>query len=274
MPPGGAPFTQRTPRVVAARRLQRRRDRDAQGLFLAEGPQAVREALARPEAVVELFATDDAFDRHHAIINAARGAHVQLSRVTDDGLAALAETVTPQGVVAVCRHVDVSLGHALAERPRLVAVLADIKDPGNAGTVLRTADAAGADAVIFAGDTVDPYNGKCVRASAGSVFHVDVVRASDPQHVLTVLRDAGLTVLAADGHGENDLDTLADDGALAGRTAWVFGSEAHGLPAALAAATDARVRVPIHGKAESLNLAAAAAVCLYASARAHRIIDP
>lgn len=272
MQPGGAPFTPRTPRVVAARRLQRRRDRDTQGLFLAEGPQAVREALSRPNTVIELFVTGDAFDRHHAIINAARGATVKLSLVTDDGLAALAETVTPQGVVAVCRQLDTSLGHALAERPRLVAVLADIKDPGNAGTVLRTADAAGAEAVIFAGETVDPYNGKCVRASAGSIFHVDVVRSGDPYQVLTVLRDAGLTVLAADGYGETDLDTLADDGALAGRTAWVFGSEAHGLPDALAAAADARVRVPLHGHAESLNLAAAAAVCLYSSARAQRTV--
>src|SRR5215475_10489299 len=100
MQPGGAPFTARTPRVVAARRLQRRRDRDQQGLFLAEGPQSVREALARPDLVVELFATDDAYDRHREIINAARGARVKLSRITDDGLAALAETVTPQGVVA------------------------------------------------------------------------------------------------------------------------------------------------------------------------------
>jgi TrmH family RNA methyltransferase len=270
MQPGGDPFTTRTPRVVAARRLQRRRDRDQQGRFLAEGPQAVREALARPGIVVELFATNDAFDRHRDLINTARGERVTLSRITDDGLAALAETVTPQGVVAVCKQLDTSLGHALAERPRLVAVLADIKDPGNAGTVLRTADAAGAEAVIFAGAAVDPYNGKCVRASAGSIFHVDVVRAADPQRVMTVLRDAGLTVLAADGYGESDLDTLADDGALAGRTAWVFGSEAHGLPDALAVAADARVRVPLHGKAESLNLAAAAAVCLYASARAQR----
>ncbi len=271
MQPGGAPFTARTPRVVAARRLQRRRDRDQQSLFLAEGPQAVREALDRPDLVVELFATDDALDRHRDLVDAAQAAQARISRVTGGGLAALAETVTPQGVVAVCRHLDTSLGHALAERPRLVAVLAGIRDPGNAGTVLRTADAAGAEAVIFAGDTVDPYNGKCVRASAGSIFHVDVVRAHEPLRVMTVLRDAGLTVLAADGYGETDLDTLADDGALAGRTAWVFGSEAHGLPADLTAAADARVRVPVHGRAESLNLAAAAAVCLYASARAHRV---
>jgi RNA methyltransferase, TrmH family len=270
MQPGGAPFTQRTPRVIAARRLQRKRDREAQGRFLAEGPQAVREALARPRTVIELYATEEALDRHPAIIEAARRDGAPLSVVTDQGLAALAETVTPQGLVAVCRHLDVPLAQALSARPKLVAVLADIRDPGNAGTVLRTADAAGAEAVIFAGETVDPYNGKCVRASAGSLFHVEVVQSDDPARVVATLRDAGLTVLAADGHGDHDLDTLADDGALSGRTAWMFGTEAHGLPAELAAAADARVRVPLHGKAESLNLAAAAAVCLYASARAQR----
>jgi len=266
MRPGEAPFTRRTPRVIAARRLQRRRDRDETGLFLAEGPQAVREALGRPGCVVELFATAEAIRRYADLAAAAP----TLSTLSDDGLEALAETVTPQGLVAVCRHLDVPLSEALTRRPRLVAVLAGIRDPGNAGTVLRTADAAGAGAVVFAGDTVDPYNGKAVRASAGSLFHLDVVRAGEPTAVVTTLRDAGLTVLAADGYGPVDLDTLADDGALAPATAWLFGAEAHGLPDELADLADARVRVPLHGRAESLNLAAAAAVCLYASARAHR----
>jgi TrmH family RNA methyltransferase len=270
MQPGAAPFTQRTPRVIAARRLQRRRDRDASALFLAEGPQTVREAVDRPGCVVELFATSEAYDRHSALVAAARANNATVSIVTDDGLAAVAETVTPQGLVAVCRHLDVSLSDTLTRRPRLVAVLVGIRDPGNAGTILRTADAAGADAVVFAGDAVDPYNGKAVRASAGSLFHVDVVRATDPTAVIATVRDAGLTVLAADAYGDQDLDTLADDGALDGPTAWVFGSEAHGLPDDLAEATDARVHVPLYGQAESLNLAAAAAVCLYASARALR----
>ncbi|PWR08454.1 RNA methyltransferase [Micromonospora acroterricola] len=263
-------FTPRTPRVVAARRLQRRRDREATGRFLAEGPQAVREALARPEVVTELFGTPTALDRYAELAAAAARADVPVSEVTDEGLAALAETVAPQGLVAVCRHLDVSLERALVGAPRLVAVLAEIRDPGNAGTVLRTADAAGAGAVVFAGDAVDPYNGKCVRASAGSLFHVDVVRAADPVEVVGALRAAGLTVLATTGHGDSDLDDLADSGRLAGPTAWLFGSEAHGLPGELTAAADARVRVPLHGRAESLNLAAAAAVCLYASARAQR----
>ncbi|MEV4773223.1 TrmH family RNA methyltransferase [Micromonospora humida] len=264
------PFTPRTPRVVAARRLHRRRDRDATGRFLAEGPQAVREALDRTGTVVELFGTPVALDRHADLAAAAARVDLPVSEVTDEALAALTETVTPQGVVAVCRHLDVPLDAALARGPRLVAVLAGIRDPGNAGTVLRTADAAGAGAVVFAGDTVDPYNGKCVRASAGSLFHVDVVRAGDPGAVVDTLRAAGLTVLATTGYGDSDLDDLADRGRLAAPTAWLFGAEAHGLPGELTAAADARVRVPLHGRAESLNLAAAAAVCLYASARALR----
>ncbi|MEU1887392.1 RNA methyltransferase [Micromonospora sp. WMMD987] len=264
------PFTPRTPRVVAARRLHRRRDRDATGRFLAEGPQAVREALDGTGTVVELFGTPAALDRHAELAARAARSDLPVSEVTDEALAALTETVAPQGLVAVCRHLDVPLATALARGPRLVAVLAGIRDPGNAGTVLRTADAAGAGAVVFAGDTVDPYNGKCVRASAGSLFHVDVVRDPDLPATVDALRAAGLSVFATTGYGDSDLDDLADHGRLAAPTAWLFGSEAHGLPAELTAVADARVRVPLHGRAESLNLAAAAAVCLYASARALR----
>jgi RNA methyltransferase, TrmH family len=256
--------------VVAARRLQRRRDRDRAGRFLAEGPQAVREALAAG-AVLELFGTAEALDRHAEMAARAETVSpVTVSTVTDEALAELAETVHPQGLVAVCAQVDVPLAAALAKRPRLVAVAAEIRDPGNAGTVLRTADAAGAGAMVFAGDAVDPYNGKCVRASAGSLFHLDVVRERDSDSVVTALHDAGIQVLAATGHGDEDVEDLLATGILAGPTAWLFGSEARGLPDGLAATADRRVRVPIYGGAESLNLAAAAAVCLYASARAMR----
>jgi TrmH family RNA methyltransferase len=260
---GGRLFTSRTPRIVAARRLQRRRDRDQTGRFLAEGPQAVRAALTAG-VVRELFGTESALSRHADLAMLAP----VVSPVTDDAVQALAETVHPQGLVAVCDQADVPLAEVLDGR--LLAVAADIRDPGNAGTVLRTADAAGADAVIFAGDAVDPYNGKCVRASAGSLFHVDVVRERDSVTVARALRGAGLLVLAATGHGDDDLDDLFDRGLLSQRTAWLFGSEAHGLSDDLLAAADRRVRVPIYGGAESLNLAAAAAVCLYASARAMR----
>jgi RNA methyltransferase, TrmH family len=230
----------------------------------------VREALARPGLVRELFITADAARRHPEMCERARLAGVPVSLVSDDAAASLSETVTPQGLVAVCDQVDVGLAEVLADsRPRLVAVLVDVRDPGNAGTVLRTADAAGARAVVFAGDSVDPYNGKCVRASAGSLFHVSLVRTVDAAAAVDMLRAAGLRVLAASGSGETDLDDIPAP-ALASPTTWLFGSEAHGLSPAIAAAADAQVRVPIHGRAESLNLGAAAAVCLYTSARAQR----
>ena len=142
--PGSVPpFTRRTPRVVAASRLHRRRERDQARRFLAEGPQAVREALAGGD-VIELFGTGEALDRYADL---AAGAP-KVSVVAPDGLAALAETVAPQGLVAVCRYRDLPLDAVLREPPSLVAALVEIRDPGNAGTVLRTADAAGAGAAV------------------------------------------------------------------------------------------------------------------------------
>jgi TrmH family RNA methyltransferase len=274
MRPGVPLFTERTPRVAAARRLTRRARRDAERRFLAEGPQAVREALAIPSgtpgAVEALFGTGEALERHAALVRLAEQRGAPVSAVTDTGMAGLSETVTPQGLVAVCTFLDVPLPDAVGGPPGLVAVLAEIRDPGNAGTVLRTADAAGAGLVVFTDASVDPYNGKCVRASAGSLFHPAVVRGGSAAEVVSALRAAGLRIFAADGGGERDLDELADSAGLGGPTAWLFGNEARGLPDELAALADERVRIPIHGRAESLNLAAAAAVCLYASARAQR----
>jgi TrmH family RNA methyltransferase len=240
--------------------LTKRAGRERAGRFLAEGAQAVREAV-RHGQVHEIFATPTAADRLPwlSIVD------VPVSLATDRAVDGLSETITPQGVVAVCDLLDVSLGEALAA-PTLVAVLVGVSDPGNAGTVTRVADAAGASAVIFAGDTVDPHNGKCVRASTGSVFHVPLARSRNTRTVFDACRAAGLRLVAADGHAPTDL-TRAD---LGQPTAWVFGSEAHGLPDEVLSSVDEAVRVPIYGKAESLNLATAAAVCLYASAQAQR----
>ena len=268
------PVSARNARVTAARRLGRRHARDEQRAFLAEGPQAVREALGRaaaePGLVRELFVDATATGRHHGLVAAAQSLGVPVVRVAPDVLAALSGTVTPQGVVARCRFVDLPLATALATAPALVAVLVDVRDPGNAGTVLRTADAAGAGAVVLAGESVDPYNGKAVRASAGSLFHLPLVRGAHLDEVVDAAHGQGLQVLAADGDGAVDLDDAVDDGTLARPTAWLFGNEAHGLDAPALARADAVVRVPVHGAAESLNLATAAAVCLYSSARALR----
>ena len=250
-------------RLASARRLTSRKDRRDAGRFLAEGAPAVREAL-RSGAVIEVFATVDAMARNAELL-----AGVKVDEISPKDAAALSETVTPQGLVAVCRRLDVRLDEAFGRGPRLVAVLVEANDPGNAGAILRTADAAGADAVVFAGG-VDVYNGKAVRASAGSLFHLDVVIDVLIDDVLAAARVAAITTLATTGSGTSDLDDLADEEILARPTMWLFGNEAHGLPEHVLAAADRTVRVPIHGGAESLNLAAAAAVCLYASARAHR----
>jgi TrmH family RNA methyltransferase len=249
--------------------LLRRAGRERAGRFLVEGAQAVREAV-RSGHVHDLFVTPAAADRHPGLLTEARAAGARITPLDDRAAASLSDTVTPQGLVAVCDLLDVGLDDALAGSPSLVAVCAGVADPGNAGTVIRVADAAGADAVLLAGDTVDPHNGKAVRASTGSVFHLPLARERDAGAALDACRGAGLVLLVADGHGELDLHDPAAAAVLGGRVAWVFGGEARGVPDTVAARADHRVRVPIHGRAESLNLAAAAAICLYASVAARR----
>jgi TrmH family RNA methyltransferase len=217
--------------------------------------------------VHELLVTEAAAHRHADLVERASAMGVNVSTVAEKTAAGISETVTPQGIVAVCELLDVSLEQALAGRPRLVAVLAGVADPGNAGTVLRTADAAGADAVVFAGEGVDPHGGKVVRASAGSLFHLPIAASASVAEALAACRAAGLRLVGTAGDAANGIDTTA---ALAEPTAWVFGNEAAGLAPETWAALDAISSVPIYGRAESLNLAAAAAVCLYASAFAQR----
>jgi len=225
------------------------------GEFLAEGPQAVREALSASVAI-EVFATETFSDW--------QAEEVDWSTVSETELADIADAVTPQGIVARCRSVVRPI-EALPPASRLVAVGVDVRDPGNAGSIIRAADAAGADAVVFSGDSVDPQNPKAVRATVGSLFHLPVIVDRDTPAVLAALRASGLTLLAADAGGEADLfETDLDV-----PSAWLFGNEAHGLGDVVASA-DTRVAIPIYGRAESLNLATAAAVCLYASAQAQR----
>lgn len=294
------------------RRLSRRVGRERAGRFVAEGPQAVREAIAAhaalPGTVVhDLFVTDAAAQRYAGELALAQTAGLTPVHVTDEVLAAMTDTVAPQGLLAICASVERDLDDVLRGlMPTLVAVLVHVRDPGNAGTVLRAADAAGAGAVVLSRDSVDVHNPKCVRSTAGSIFHLPVVQGVLVADAVAALRAHGMVVLAADGDGETDLDDLLDDvdrsarrgevdrsarrddqdcsageGAgtgpaalLARPTAWLFGNEAWGLDPTYRALADAVVRVPIHGRAESLNLATAATVCLYASARAHRAPGP
>lgn len=259
----------RSPRVRSVAKLAKREARLATGLFLLEGPQAVSEALTfRPELVVELFATPTALDRYHGIADAARTAGVEVEFVTEQVIDSMADTVTPQGIVAVCHQFPTSVKDIL-RASTLVAILEEVRDPGNAGTIIRAADAAGADGVILTGRSVDLYNPKVVRASTGSIFHLPVAVGVELESVLVKAREGGLTILAADIKGE-DLLSARNSGVLDGPTAWLFGNEARGLSDEHFALADRAITVPIYGQAESMNLATAASVCLYESAFAQR----
>jgi TrmH family RNA methyltransferase len=260
----------RSPRVRAVAKLAKKPARVETGLFLLEGPQAVAEALTfRPQLVVDLFATPSALERHPDIADAAAAADLDVEFVTEEVLHAMADTVTPQGFVAVCRQFPTAVKDVFAATPKLVAILEEVRDPGNAGTIVRAADAAGADAVIFTGRAVDLYNPKVVRSSTGSIFHLPVAVGAELEDVLVRARAAGLTVVAADVKGD-DLLAVRREGVLEQPTAWLFGNEARGLPDEQLALADRVVTVPIYGHAESMNLATAASVCLYESAFAQR----
>lgn len=257
----------RSDRVRAVRALSRRSVRSRTGEFLAEGPQSVREAVRfAPEHVRDVYVTPDGAERHPEIVEAARAARLFVHEVTPEVLDAMCDAEHPQGLVAVCRWAEPAFDAALAALPpdAVVCVLTNVRDPGNAGTVIRGADAAGADLVVVSDSSVDVRSPKVVRSTVGSLWHLPVVTGVPIPALLEGLRARGVRLLAADGAGE----TLLPDVDLTGAHAWVMGNEAWGLEAAVRDACDEVVRVPIHGHAESLNLAMAATLCLYASAGA------
>lgn len=283
----------RAERVRSVKALSGRSARSRTGLFLVEGPQGVREAVRfASERIRDIYVTAAALNRYSQIISAARTARTYVHVTSEEVLEAM--SADAQGIVAVLTRSDPSLEEVLAAEPRLLAILSNVRDPGNAGAVIRAADAAGADAIILTSHSVDIHNPKTVRSTAGSLFHLPVVTGMELPDIIAAARDSGLTILAADGTGEHDLDDLLDvagsgqandvndlddsrsdspteaDPDLARPTAWLFGNEAWGLHPEERKLADAVVRVPIRGAAESLNLATAATVCLYASSRAHR----
>lgn len=258
----------RSPRVRAVAKLTKRSARQETGLFLLEGPQAAREALAyRPDTLVELFATPSALDRHPELRASADDAGLEVVYASEAVLEAMADTVTPQGIVAVARQSPSSVRDIFAASPRLVAICEEVRDPGNLGTIIRAADAAGADAIVLTGRTVDPYNPKVVRSTTGSLFHLPVAVGVELDVAVERAHGAGMRVVAADVKGE---EFLAHRGTLAEPTAWLFGNEARGLADEALAQADLALRLPIYGAAESLNLATAASVCLYETAFAQR----
>ena len=260
----------RSPRVRAVAKLTKRSARHDTGLFLLEGPQAAREALAyRPDTLVEIFATPSALERHPELRASAEQAGLDIVHASESVLEAMADTVTPQGIVAVARQSPTSVRDIFEASPRLVAICEEVRDPGNLGTIIRAADAAGADAVVLTGRTVDPYNPKVVRSTTGSLFHLPISVGGELDDVVTRAHAAGMQVLAADVQGD-DLLAARAEGVLDRPTAWLFGNEARGLESDALALADHALKLPIFGRAESLNLATAASVCLYESAFSQR----
>ncbi|MEX3505214.1 TrmH family RNA methyltransferase [Corynebacterium sp. LK2510] len=259
-----AAFTERTPRIVNAAKLHRAAARRKAGRFIVEGRNSVEAAVATG-AATDIFVTEQTAREFADIVVAAGHMSVYAHPITDQAARHLADTVTPTGIFAVCRPVLWTLGAALRGTPRFAAVGVGTSDPGNAGTLIRIADVCGADAVVFAGDTVDPESSKAVRASAGSLFHIPVAREREVRGAIGQLRAAGLSIVATAMDGEVPLDQAGE--ILNRPTAWLFGNEAHGLPTEIIEAADARVSIPIRGSAESLNLATAAAMCMWESSK-------
>lgn len=272
-------------RVARVAGLARRHTRDKYDRFLVEGPRCVGEAVRHAAAHIhDLYLTPEAADRHADILSRARAAGLYTHTVTPRVMAAMSSDA--QGILAVVATTALAAGPqeggagaSAGERPgadlaehlagaRLIAVLAEAQDPGNAGTIIRTADAAGADAVVLVRGSVDATNPKVVRSTAGSLFHLPVLTGAGLEEVLEALDDAGLAVLAADGSGPVGL--FDADELLTRPCAWLFGNEARGLAPEVLGRAEAVVSVPVFGAAQSLNVAAAAAVCLYASVRAQR----
>lgn len=268
-----APLRATNPKVTSLRRLSgRRRARLEAGAFVVEGPVALAEALAAGAPVREVYVDVDAAlagDTAVArVLGAAADAGVAVHQLASGVLDKVTDTVTPQGVVAVAER-RTSAVTDLAHRSGPVLVLAGVADPGNAGTLLRAGEAAGAAGALFCDDAVDPFGPKTVRAAAGSAFRLPVAEVSAGEDTIAALRElqaAGRALVA----------TVARDGRRPEATelttpfALLLGSEAHGLGADVAALVDTAVTIPMEGAVESLNVGVAGAVLLFEAARQRR----
>ncbi len=256
------------PRVVAVRKLTQRKHRQAQGLFLVEGLQLLHMALDGGAAAREVFFCPELFTGTEAaaLLERFRQAGAALLRVAPHVMAALSDREEPQGIVATFRLAETPLAALQLSGRELVVVLDRLQDPGNLGTLIRTADAVAAAAVILIEPCVDPFDPKTVRGSMGSLFNLPVVSTGDAPALFAWLRASGLQPVGADPH----LGVAWGEGLWRGGIALVLGNEARGLSPDVAAQIETWAKLPIAGKAESLNVAVAGGVLMYAWLRANR----
>ncbi|MBT1034960.1 RNA methyltransferase [Canibacter sp. lx-45] len=254
--------------IRKARQLLRKKERLQQNKFLVEGPHAVTELLSASVGVpLVIYITLAARAARPLLGRLADKRRVRVETVTEQVIAELSDTVTPQGVVAIAEIQNATLAKIFTPAASLVAVLHGVQDPGNAGTVLRVADASGADGVIFTGAGVDPWHPKVLRATTGSIFHLPVAAVGDIDTVLHSATQAGLITVATDLAGA---DLNPTDQLFKNPVCWVFGNEAQGLDRSAREKCETSRKLPIYGAAESLNIATAASVCLYISAFGRR----
>lgn len=247
--------------VSGARLLLQSKNRRIRREFLVEGPQGVEAALSAGW-VTSLYVTE----ADHPLALLAHSIGVRVYVVTEQALAAISETVTPQGVVAVCSMPETHLEEV---RSGTVVVCAGISDPGNLGTIIRTAAAAGATAVITTSGSADIFGGKCIRSTVGTFTKISLLGPFPDTDVISHLKHSGMPILATTGSGVNVLSDAKVAAVLAGAHAWVFGSEAHGLSQEWLDSADVPVRIPMAHGVESLNAASAAAICLFTQHTPH-----
>ena len=264
----------RSERVRRLKALGTLRGRRKHGLFILEGAHAVEIALYQPAALEELWGTQRSQERYGELFAMAREAGVPIRLTTSDIMSYVTDTVTSQEILAVASPVHNPLEDVLTPRARCVALLESVRDPGNLGTIIRVAHAAGVDAVVTTHDSVDIYNPKVVRSTTGSLLKVPIAIDQDFSTVIDRAHECGLQVLGTSGSdAAHRLDTEVAEGSdldISAPSLWVFGNEAHGLSAEHLSACDTSVSVPLYGDAESLNIAIAAAICLYDCVRAQR----
>jgi RNA methyltransferase, TrmH family len=248
------------------RALHSRRGRVKAGSFLVEGPQAVDAALQSGASVTEVFVLDS--DVSWARAAESRG--VRVTRVAPEVMDAMAQTEQPQGVLAVCPLLVSASLESIMNRPGPILVLESLSDPGNVGTAVRTADAVGAAGVIVTLDSADIHNGKVVRATAGSLFHLPIATGASVEDISSAAHAASRSIAVATADGAIDLFEAVDSGVVGHSTVWLVGSEAHGVSALARTCADLTVTIPMTGPAESLNAAVAAAIVLYVTRHGER----
>ena len=248
----------------------RRRAQD-ENLFLAEGPHLVEMAAAAGSIISEVFYTHEygSTDTGKVLLAGlavAAPSPGTIIEVPDNVLSKIADTQAPQGILALVSAGECTLDKLVLGKRPLITVCDGISDPGNLGTIIRVSDAAGADAVIILPDSCDPYSPKAVRATAGSIFNVPVISAGCEEFA-DFMTANNITIYAADVRAEKSLYEID----LRRSCALVFGNESRGVSECLLEKAEASLKIPIAGRAESLNAAMSAAICLYEAVRQRAI---